>query len=268
MIDPDNIVIVEKNRQNKVLLADNIEPVHPLFYDLENEKELRKYYKNIEKEIRQSFEYRAMIQFLKENFGMDQCSFIKTTDEDDVRIEIHHYPFTLYDIVLIVYKKRIFYGESLDVQMVSKECTMLHYKLLVGLISLSKTVHQLVHDSKLFIPVDHVLGRYDLFVELYGQFCDQEQLETLERIKMYSNEQSSRLLNTSILDTNYISIQAESNEYKLPDFENIHENMSNRLIDIKNNGYKLPTLIEEQHKLADSNFDRKSVSKPFHFISK
>ena len=82
--------------------------------------------------------------------------------------------------------------------MVAKEITMLHYKLLIGLIPLSKTVHQLVHDGKLFIPVENVMGRYRTFVDIYKPFCETEQLETLERIELYSREHSD-LHNTTIL---------------------------------------------------------------------
>ena len=168
MIDPDNIILVEDNK-NTELKINNVPEFDLLVWDLEDDKELKKYYTTIEREVRKSFEYREMINFLRDNYGMDECSFLKVSNKDNfnIKIEVHHYPFTLYDIVVIVYKKRIFYQESLDVEMVSKEVTMLHYKLLVGLISLSKTVHQLVNDGKLFIPIDHVLGRYDLFIDFY-----------------------------------------------------------------------------------------------------
>ena len=55
-----------------------------------------------------------MIQYLRNNYAMDECSFIKVSNKDtfNIKIEIHHYPFTLYDIVLIVYRKRCYYGSS------------------------------------------------------------------------------------------------------------------------------------------------------------
>ena len=78
----------------------------------------------------------------------------------DIKIEIHHYPFSLRDIVEIVIRKREYYKESLSVQMTAKEVMMLHYKLIIGLIPLSQTVHELAHSSRLFVPSDKVLGRY------------------------------------------------------------------------------------------------------------
>mgnify|MGYP004645648417 CR=1 FL=1 len=266
MIDPDNIILVEDNK-NTELKINNVPEFDLLVWDLEDEKELKKYYTTIEREIRKSFEYREMINFLRDNYGMDECSFLKVSNKDNfnIKIEIHHYPFTLYDIVVIVYKKRIFYQESLDVEMVAKEATMLHYKLLIGLISLSKTVHQLVHDGKLFIPIDHVLGRYDLFIDFYKPFCDPDQLETIERIKQYSQEQSD-LMDTSILNHNEISISSTNKDFMLPNFDNLESSMYSRINDIKNNGYKLPT-IEDMKNLnrVDKLEDRKMIIKPIRF---
>ena len=180
MIDPDGIIIASKNKDT-VIKIDNVPEFDYLIWDLDNEKDLRKYFFNIEKEIRQSYEYKEMIQYIKDNYDMDRCSFIKvsSSDEIDVHIEVHHSPLTLYDLVTIVYRKRIFYNESLEVQLVAKEVTMLHYRLLIGLIPLSKTVHQLVHDGKLFIPVNNVLGNWREFVRMYKQFMDEEQLDII-----------------------------------------------------------------------------------------
>lgn len=266
MIDPDNIIIAEKNNNN-ILKLNNIPEYDFLVWDLEDDKELKKFYATIEKEIRGSFEYREMIQYLRNNYNMNECSFIKVSNKDNfnIKIEIHHYPFTLYDVVLIVYRKRIYYQESLDVQMVAKEVTMLHYKLLVGLIPLSKTVHQLVHDGKLFIPVHNVLGRYRVFVDLYKPFCEPEQLETLERIERYSQDES-HLHNTTILDQNMISVSTTNTAYQIPDFNRIENTMYNRIDTIKKNNYKLPTL-EDYHELdrRDNPNDRRSIIKPLIF---
>ena len=160
MIDPDNIILVDKNKNNSISI-DNIPEFDFEIWDLESEKELKRYFFTIEREVRHSYEYRELIQYIKDNYDMNRCSFIKVsgTDEVNVSIEIHHYPFTLYDIVEIVYRKRLYYQERLDVELVAKEVTFLHYKLLVGLIPLSKTVHQLTHAGKIFIPIEAVLGR-------------------------------------------------------------------------------------------------------------
>ena len=260
MIDPDGIRVQQHN-SNTVLNFGEIPPFDYTIYDLEDEKELKKYFSDIEREIRGSFEYRGMIKYMKDNMNMDQCAFIQVSSKDNynIRIEVHHYPFTLYDIVTIVYKKRCYYHQPLNLQLLAKECTMLHYKLLVGLIPLSKTAHQLVHAGKLFIPVDNVIGRYKLFVEFYKPFCDEEQLDSLNRIEKYSMEETTELLSSStVLEQNEITIENKSTQYQLPDMNNISTAMSNRISTIKNNGYILPTVSSTD--ISSNNTDTNIVS--------
>lgn len=259
MIDPDNIILAKRNEVSTITLPD-VPQFEGVIWDLDDPKDLNRYFKTVERQVRNSFEYRDMIYFIKNNYDMDQCAFIQYDPSDtyNISIEVHHYPFTLFDIVVIVYKKRNYYGEAIDTTMMAKECTILHYKLLVGLIPLSKTVHQLVHDSKLFIPVNNVFGNWRQFVELYKDFCDEEQLETLNRIERYSFEQSE-LHNTSILDRNNISYNIANDRYRLPNLENMQDRMINRVIEIKKNGYRLPTLEDRNNKEHDTLQDRISM---------
>ena len=270
MIDPDSIIIPDKNDNNKIRL-NQVPEFDFQVWDLEDDKELKKYFKTIEREVRASYEYRTMIRYLKDNMNMAQCSFIKVSNEDNynIKIEIHHYPFTLYDIVEIVYKKRCYYREPLNLMMVAKEIMMLHYKLLVGLIPLSTTVHQLVHDGKLFIPIQNVLGRYQLFIDFYKPFCSEEQLDTIHRIELYSYNENSSVYNTEILNNNNITINSRDKNYQLPDFNNLQGIMNNRISDIKNNNYRLPTLKEQNDLNKKDNLkDRRVIIKPFEFSRK
>ena len=267
MIDPDSIIVQNHNDAN-IIKLNNVPEYDFITFDLEDDKQLKKYISTIEKEVRSSFEYRNMIKYLKDNMGMDNCSFIQVSSKDSysIKIEIHHYPFTLYDIVYIVYKKRIYYQESLEIELVAKEITMLHYKLLVGLIPLSTTAHQLVHAGKLFIPITNVLGRYKLFIDFYKPFCSEEQLDTISRIEKYSIEQVSDLLNTPhILDQNNISIYNSDTNYQIPDLNNINTNLDNRIEDIKNNNYKLPSLVNKNN---TNTIPTKAKTSPFFFSRK
>jgi len=275
MIDPDQMQLATINNKTEVVV-DIVPESDYVLWDFEDEKELKKYFKAIERMVRQSFEYKEFISYIKTNFDMDQCAFIKSDKGTEFKVEQHHYPFTLYDIVEIVYRKRSYYGELLDVEMVAKEVTMLHYKLIIGLIPLSKTAHQLHHDGKLFIPVDKVLGRYNVFVDLYKPFMTNDQLDTLSRIESYS-ENYTDIGNTSILDTNYITIQVNDSRYQAPKLENLQTNMVNRIIDIKNNNYLLPTIDDIQNNQKDTFEDRKvdppkepnkKIITPIRFIKK
>lgn len=243
MIDPDGIQIQQNNLPDTIKITE-VPEFETEIYNLEDDKDYEHYIKDIEKEVRRSFEYRAFIRYLRENMDMNKCSFLKGVSNEetyDIKIEIHHYPFSLRDIAEIVYRKRNFYRESLNVQMVAKEVMELHYKLLIGLIPLSETVHELAHSARLFIPIDKVLGRYDLFLMYYKPFCEPEQLETIERIEKYTME-NSNILDTTIIDQNRISYSITNERFALPQFNNINQDMINQLQAIKNNNYLLPTV--------------------------
>ena len=102
---------------------------------------------------------------------MDRCAFfqqISSKEDKHVKVEIHHEPFTLYDIVNVVLQKFIDSGEPLNDLLIADEVLELHYANLVGLIPLSKTVHKLVHNStKVKIPINMCYGNYDEFLEKY-----------------------------------------------------------------------------------------------------
>lgn len=247
MIDPDNILVEKHNKSNNINLI-KVPEFETEVYNLDDDKDYKTYIKDCKATIRRSFEYRQMIKYLRENMGMDKCAFIQgvsNNDTFDIKIEIHHYPFTLEDIVEIVLKKRMYYNESLELQMVAKEVMELHYKLLIGLISLSETVHELVHSGKVFVPLDSALGRPDVFLLYYKPFCTTEQLDTFDRIEKYSKEKTNEIFNTKILEENRVSYKITDETYQLPEFNKISDAMINRIQTIKSNNYLLPSVNDE-----------------------
>lgn len=247
MIDPDSIQIQRGNLPDKINI-ENVPEFESQIYNLEDDKEYKKYIKDVERQVRTSFEYRRFTRFLRNNFGMNKCAVLEgvsNADTYDIKIEIHHYPFSLYDIIETVVAKRNYYKESLDIQMVAKEATQLHYKCLIGLISLSETAHQLAHNNRLFIPVDKVFGRYQLFVDYYKPFCGDALLECLERIEKYTNEHTE-VNDTTILNYNPVEFHITDSSYVLPDLNTVKNQMNHQLEMIKENNYILPTKQEAQ----------------------
>ena len=267
MIDPDNIIIQRENKDNSIVIR-NVPEFETEMYNLEDEKDYKRYIKDIKREVRRSFEYKHFMSYLRNYMGMDKCAFLKDVsnkDTYDIKIEIHHYPFTLEDIAEIVYRKRSYYHESLDLQMTAKEVMQLHYELVVGLISLSKTVHELYHSGRLFIPVDKVLGRYKLFVDYYRPFIDPEMIEALERIEKYTEEKSD-ILDTTILDQNKVTYNIQDKRFALPKFETITDNMINRIESIKNNNYLLPKVEPKKETVSPVYFEeKKEIIQPIYF---
>lgn len=234
MRDPNNMQKSYELESPPAIIKMNEIPEYNLYdFDLNDEKSFKKYIQTVEKTVRSSYEYRALVQFLREYMDMNQCAFyqnVSNSDTTKVRIEIHHEPLSLYDICLIVYNKRVAYNEPLDEEYVAKEVMYLHYNLMVGLIPLAETVHQLVHAQYLFVPTTAVLGKYREFVDRYKAYMLPEQLEALENIeeatKAYDNDDAKLLLSK-----NYIYVDM-SGSYNLPKTEDIIALVKDRIKDI------------------------------------
>ncbi len=269
MIDPDLIIPTEEKKQSIIDLKNIPEFDFETYCNLESDpKEYKKYISDIEKECRGSFEYKQLIQWIRVRYNACQCAFLATVsnaDGSNIKIELHHYPFTLYDICEIVYRKRVYYHESLELEMVAKEIMILHYKLMIGLVPLSTTVHKLVHNGKLFIPTPLIIGRYNLFMDYYDKFIEPEHKDIVSRIEKYSNEEQSYLLNTTILDANNLKIVSISPDFQLPNMDTLSNRMSNQIDTIKANSYKLPT-IRDVVQIEDKR-DRIPVESPIYTLT-
>lgn len=202
-------------------------------FDLADEKSFKKYIQTLEKTVRSSFEYKALIQYLREYMDMNQCAFyqnVNNADTTKVRIEIHHEPLSLYDICLIVYNKRLAFNEPLDEDYVAKEVMYLHYNLMIGLIPLAETVHQLVHAQYLFVPTTAVLGKYKEFINMYKPYMLPEQLEALDHIEEATKAYDDMDAKT-LLSKNYIYVDM-SGAYKLPQTKDIIAMVKSRIKEI------------------------------------
>ena len=236
MRDPNSFNSISTNvDENEVFKIDNIPEYETRDWDLENPKEFEKYIRVIERNIRTSFEYRGMMKYLKENLDMNKCSFYSDTlslseEVPAIKIEMHHEPITLYDLCIIIYNKRSFYHENLSEELIEKEVMLLHYKLMVGLIPLSVTAHELVHNKYLFIPADKVYGNYKAFVDMYRDFMLPEQLDVLNKIEDYTKVYNSDEFK-NVLAKKYIYLDL-SNSQELPKYEDIIEAMRSRITTI------------------------------------
>ena len=157
------------------------------YVPLSNDKEIHKFICRVEKLVRSSTEYRDYIKFLKEHVGLDSCVFFQSiggngTKKSHVSIELHHEPFTLYDIVATVLTKYRDEGLPINDLLISDEVMELHYANKVGLVPLCKTMHQVIHNStKMLVPLNMVYGQYSEFLEEYEPYIDESLYEKLER---------------------------------------------------------------------------------------
>lgn len=218
----------------------NIEVVHienvpdnEYHVSISTDKEKERLIKRIERIVRKSGEYRDYIMFLRQNLDMDSCAFfnnITKKTNSKIRIEVHHEPLTLYDITKIILEKYIETGEEIDDLMIAEEVAEIHYKNQVGLIPLSKTLHEVVHNSnKLVIPMYMISGNYMSFLRETEEYWKEDKaiVKKLELLFQRSKE-----LNESSFDV-----------------------LKEKFIYLDVDGFELPVKIEDKNVIVEEVFE-------------
>lgn len=178
------------------------------------DKDKVKAIKTIERIVRSSLEYKAYIKYLKDYIDMTRCSFFNGVSNKDtnrkISIEIHHEPFTLFDITQIILEKQLDETGEVNYFSIAEEVMKVHYQCKVGLIPLSATVHDLVHTGDIFIPLQCPRGDFIGFLEEYDQYICKDIKETLQA-KLQLSKQVQDL---SMLETKYTYLEVDG--FKLP----------------------------------------------------
>jgi len=132
--------------------------------------------------------------------------------DSKVGIEIHHEPFTLFDITHIVISSFLSRDKAPNPLEIAEEVMLLHYRNMVGLIPLSTTVHGLVHDGRLMIPLQCVYGDYMSFIEEYYDSIPDDVMNALQaKIQMSKDIQE---VDMSMLEKKYVYLNVDG--YTLP----------------------------------------------------
>ena len=104
MISENSMMSIPINDVNVVKIPENVPDFELEDYDLMDDKDREKYIKDLERNVRSSYEYRQMVQYLREYMNMNSCAFLPNVTNDvnrRIRIELHHSPFTTASIVSI-----------------------------------------------------------------------------------------------------------------------------------------------------------------------
>ena len=211
-----------KDKKSRPIRTINIsideKPERPT-YCFKNNKDRYKYCTMIKMMVRNSPEYREYVSFLKKHIHMDRCVVFKKIISEPHKkysIELHHDPFTLMEIINVVVSKRQALGESLNPYMVVDEVLELHYDNKVGLINLSKTAHELAEKGRIFIPLQLIYQRYDLFVNEYEEYMDDTLKQKIEMIIQMS--QKCDKIVSDCLDPEFVYINIDGVDFpEVPD---------------------------------------------------
>ena len=139
-----------------------------LFSKFYEDREYKKFIKNVERQVRSSREYHMYVELLRTNISaLNLDNILSHITTEDADLEFHHYPFSLYDMVDVMAIQKFFDAEDFTSLSLAKEVMELHYENLVGLVPLSKTTHELAHSGHLFLSASQVFGDYKKFMEKY-----------------------------------------------------------------------------------------------------
>ena len=197
-------------------------------YDIYNEKDYSRFLEDIKRECRTSYEYRALINYIN----------LKYVDSE-VKVEIHHTPLTITDIISAVVRKRIRNQESIDIFDVCNEVMWLHYSGVVGLFPVNKTVHELIHNGYLFIPLCYISGNWRWFIDKYYDYIDPEVLDAIDAADQLTNEW----------------LADQSNPNNPINYQNNIFNLHNTYISYTNNNYKVPDNIPKTRDILKDRID-------------
>lgn len=190
---------------------------------LTNDKEKTAFIKSVEKMVRGSYEYKEYISYLIKTQEMNVCSAFPGLSKELVRtikLEIHHEPFTLYDIVFLIYTRFLNEGRKINVYTIADETLRTHFRGRVGLLPLSKTVHELVHVGKVFLPLQFLDDGFLDFFKDYKLEIENSPLKGVLEKKLEISK-TFNFKSNSVLQKKYIYINPEDYDNMVRPFEDV-----------------------------------------------
>ena len=170
----------------------------------------------IEKEVRMSYEYRDYINYLKNELDLTHCSMLPGIDCSNgaASLEFHHYPLNLYEITDAVGHKMIKDlgdNEKLSCFEIAEKVMEEHYLGNIGLVPLTKTLHDMAHNRSIIIPISKVNGNYKEFIKKYSDSIPQDIKDRVKEAEMNSESDDAKLYNQLKLEKNVVKYNIEYN---------------------------------------------------------
>jgi len=205
------------NNEEKIELNISVNDFDMSVAEINNEDEVdEKLISYIEREIRNSFEYKNYIQYLKEELDLTRCALLPNIDTKtlSVSLEFHHFPFTLYDITEIITKSMLHRSKNKSISCfdVAEKVVIEHFKNNVGLVPLTETLHQMAHKNAIIIPMDKINGNYREFMKKYKLFIESDKIEKIIIAESYNNSDEAKIYNCNKLKKRIINYNIDYNK--------------------------------------------------------
>lgn len=154
----------------------------------ETEKQMETFIKKIKNSVRGSLEYREWIDYIKNEMNINSC-VITDENNDQVTIEIHHHPISMFSIVKAVLNDFIRAEQQFTSFDVMKEVMRLHYQNRVGYTALCTTIHEKFHNGYCDIPIESCQGDYRYLLKKYE--FDKEDADRIERLMKITDKNTN-----------------------------------------------------------------------------
>lgn len=182
MAEGNSIENIKSVDGDKILSDQSIYAESFCFQDYFDDQATKRFIKNTEKTIRTSNDYKAYISQIKNVFILTKDNILSNITDSEASIELHHYPFSLYDIVDAVMATHILDDKEFTSFSLADEIMDLHFNHKIGLVPLSITTHELAHDGEIFLRKDQIFGQYEEFAKMYDKGIDVDLKEKLKKI--------------------------------------------------------------------------------------
>lgn len=157
---------------------------------LDNDKSKEKFIKTIERIIRTSIEYRGYIKYLKTEALLTQCVVMNKLPAEvaaGLSLEMHHCPLTLYDLVDIILTKYLLLEKPFTRISIANEVMDAHYMNQIGIVPMTITMHQMIHNGCNLVNKNDVFGNYKAFADNYSIYLSEEHRNKIEKIESMSD---------------------------------------------------------------------------------
>jgi hypothetical protein len=142
----------------------------PGFYgsDLSEPKERALWVREVVSQVRRCQEMRRYREYLGDSVNMNRCAVMSNLSPEqarEARLEMHHHPLTLHDIVEMTLGAMEREGARLTTMAVAHRVMAMHWRGVVGIVPLLESVHELAHEGKLSIDPRMIYGDWPRMVE-------------------------------------------------------------------------------------------------------
>ena len=177
---PDDKITIDADEEKKELSSDE----NPYTLSLRrsefvDSKETRKFIKSVESVVRGIPEYKEWTSYIKDTLGHYYCALTGELSSQ-VKVDIHHHPVSLYSISKAAIFKQMESQREFYTLDIAQDVINMHYENRIGYVPIVRTLHEKFHNGFLHLPIDMVHGDFRYFIDHYGTFLDEDDLETIQ----------------------------------------------------------------------------------------